>query len=122
MQIKETFLNLTKTYQNAINRLEKLFDPEFEKAVKLINSSDGHIVVCGMGKSGLVGRKISATLASTGTPSYFLHPGEAIHGDLGIVQSKSIIILTFNLFNAGKSAKISSVSPEYDIKIIMLFD
>ena len=80
MQIKETFLNLTKTYQNAINRLEKLFDPEFEKAVKLINSSDGHIVVCGMGKSGLVGRKISATLASTGTPSYFLHPGEAIHG------------------------------------------
>ena len=55
MQIKETFLNLTKTYQNAINRLEKLFDPEFEKAVKLINSSDGHIVVCGMGKSGLVG-------------------------------------------------------------------
>ena len=92
MQIKETFLNLTKTYQNAINRLEKLFDPEFEKAVKLINSSDGHIVVCGMGKSGLVGRKISATLASTGTPSYFLHPGEAIHGDLGIVQSKSIII------------------------------
>ena len=73
MQIKETFLNLTKTYQNAINRLEKLFDPEFEKAVKLINSSDGHIVVCGMGKSGLVGRKISATLASTGTPSYFLH-------------------------------------------------
>ena len=95
MQIKETFLNLTKTYQNAINRLEKLFDPEFEKAVKLINSSDGHIVVCGMGKSGLVGRKISSTLASTGTPSYFLHPSEAIHGDLGIVQLKSI---KFHLF------------------------
>ena len=71
MQIKETFLNLTKTYKNAIDRLEKLFDPEFEKAIKLINSSDGHIVVCGMGKSGLVGRKISATFSSVGIPSFF---------------------------------------------------
>ena len=51
MQIKETFLNLTKTYKNAIDRLEKLFDLEFEKAIKLINSSDGHIVVCGMVKA-----------------------------------------------------------------------
>ena len=108
MQIKETFLNLTKTYKNAINRLEKLFDPEFEKSVKLINSSDGHIVVCGMGKSGIVGRKISATLASTGTPSYFLHPGEAIHGDLGIVQSKSIIIL---ISYSGETDEILALLP-----------
>ena len=120
MQIKETFLNLTKTYQNAINRLEKLFDPEFEKAVKLINSSDGHIVVCGMGKSGLVGRKISATLASTGTPSYFLHPGEAIHGDLGIVQSKSIIIL---ISYSGETDEILALLPALNrlkVKIIAM--
>ncbi|GIR61972.1 MAG: arabinose-5-phosphate isomerase [Alphaproteobacteria bacterium] len=120
MQIKETFLNLTKTYKNAINRLEKLFDPEFEKAVKLINSSDGHIVVCGMGKSGLVGRKISATLASTGTPSYFLHPGEAIHGDLGIVQSKSIIIL---ISYSGETDEILALLPalkRLKVKIIAM--
>ena len=120
MQIKETFLNLTKTYKNAINRLEKLFDPEFEKAIKLINSSDGHIVVCGMGKSGLVGRKISATLASTGTPSYFLHPGEAIHGDLGIVQSKSIIIL---ISYSGETDEILALLPALNrlkVKIIAM--
>ena len=120
MQIKETFLNLTKTYKNAIDRLEKLFDPEFEKTVKLINSSDGHIVVCGMGKSGLVGRKISATLASTGTPSYFLHPGEAIHGDLGIVQSKSIIIL---ISYSGETDEILALLPalkRLKVKIIVM--
>mgnify|MGYP006059010507 CR=1 FL=1 len=112
MQIKETFLNLTKTYKNAINRLEKLFDSEFEKAVKLINSSDGHIVVCGMGKS--------ATLASTGTPSYFLHPGEAIHGDLGIVQSKSIIIL---ISYSGETDEILALLPalkRLKVKIIAM--
>ena len=58
---------------------------EFVKAVESMNNST-HIIVCGMGKSGLVGRKISSTLASTGTPSIFLHPAEAIHGDLGKVQ------------------------------------
>ena len=58
-----------------------------------MNETSEHIIVCGMGKSGLVGRKISATLASTGTPSIFLHPAEAIHGDLGKVQKKSVVLL-----------------------------
>ena len=93
MKATATALNLTKTYKNAINRLEKLLGNDFETCVEAIHKSKSHIVVCGIGKSGLVGRKISATLASTGTPSYFLHPGEAIHGDLGIVQPESIIIL-----------------------------
>ncbi len=118
MQIKSTFLNLTKTYKNAINRLENLFGNQFENAVKLINNSNGHIVVCGMGKSGLVGRKISATLASTGTPSYFLHPSEAIHGDLGIVKSQSIVIL---ISYSGETDEILALLPalkRLNVKII----
>ena len=118
MQIKSTFLNLTKTYKNAINRLENLFGDQFENAVKLINNSNGHIVVCGMGKSGLVGRKISATLASTGTPSYFLHPSEAIHGDLGIVNSQSIVIL---ISYSGETDEILALLPalkRLNVKII----
>ena len=73
MKATATALNLTKTYKNAINRLEKLLGKDFETCVEAIHKSNSHIVVCGIGKSGLVGRKISATLASTGTPSYFLH-------------------------------------------------
>tara|TARA_E500000178_G_C17022321_1_gene756235 strand:- start:142 stop:1077 length:936 start_codon:yes stop_codon:yes gene_type:complete len=118
VQIKSTFLNLTKTYKNAINRLENLFGNQFENAVKLINNSNGHIVVCGMGKSGLVGRKISATLASTGTPSYFLHPSEAIHGDLGIVKSQSIVIL---ISYSGETDEILALLPalkRLNVKII----
>lgn len=120
MQVKSTFFNLTKTYKNAIDRLENLFGKDFEKAVELIKNSQGHIVICGMGKSGLVGRKISATLASTGTPSYFLHPGEAIHGDLGIVQSHSIVIL---ISYSGETDEILALLPalkRLKVKIISM--
>src|SRR5437764_14876280 len=57
----------------------------FEKAVEILFACKGRVVVSGMGKSGLIGRKISATLSSTGTPSFFLHPAEALHGDLGLL-------------------------------------
>ncbi len=120
MQVKSTFFNLTKTYKNAIDRLENLFGKDFEKAVEVIKNSQGHIVICGMGKSGLVGRKISATLASTGTPSYFLHPGEAIHGDLGIVQSHSIVIL---ISYSGETDEILALLPalkRLKVKIISM--
>ncbi len=108
MKATATALNLTKTYKNAINRLEKLLGDNFENAVQTIHNSKSHIVVCGMGKSGLVGRKISATLASTGTPSYYLHPGEAIHGDLGIVQPKNIVIL---ISYSGETNEILALIP-----------
>ncbi len=108
MKATATALNLTKTYKNAIDRLEKLLGNNFENAVQTIHNSKSHIVVCGMGKSGLVGRKISATLASTGTPSYYLHPGEAIHGDLGIVQPKNIVIL---ISYSGETNEILALIP-----------
>jgi len=120
MKATATALNLTKTYKNAIDRLEKLLGNEFERALKLIHDSTSHIVVCGIGKSGLVGRKISATLASTGTPSYFLHPGEAIHGDLGIVRPESIIIL---ISYSGETNEILALIPalkRLNVKIIAM--
>lgn len=78
---------------DAINNLKKYLDQEafFNTIRKIINAS-GRIVICGLGKSGLIGKKISATLASTGTPSFFLHPAEAIHGDLGMITKDDVII------------------------------
>jgi len=73
-----------------------------------MSNSSAHIIICGMGKSGLVGRKISSTLASTGTPSIFLHPAEAIHGDLGKVQRKSIILL---ISYSGETGEIIALIP-----------
>lgn len=70
-----------------------LIDDEFPKVIDIILKSTGKLVVIGIGKSGLIGKKIAATLASTGTPSFFLHPGEAFHGDLGMVSSNDVVLL-----------------------------
>jgi arabinose-5-phosphate isomerase len=68
-------------------------DDEFTKVVDAILAAEGKVVVTGIGKSGIIGKKIAATLSSTGTPSFFLHPGEAFHGDLGMVSANDIVIL-----------------------------
>jgi arabinose-5-phosphate isomerase len=77
-----------KAIQTAIQKIDK----EFEKAVNILYDTPGRIVVTGMGKSGIVGKKISATLTSTGTPSVFLHPCEALHGDIGIIDNKDVVV------------------------------
>ena len=69
----------------AVNNLKKNINQDFQNATQLISRSKGRVVVTGMGKAGIIGQKLSATLYSTGTPSLFLHSGEAIHGDLGRV-------------------------------------
>jgi arabinose-5-phosphate isomerase len=81
-----------KIEADAVNALTKRLNSNFEKAIEIIFNAKGRVVVTGMGKSGLVGKKIAATLASTGTPSFFLHPAEASHGDLGMVTSRDVII------------------------------
>ena len=80
-------------YKTAIDQFSAGLDESFEQAVDMLMATDGHVIVCGMGKSGLFGRKISATFASTGTPSIFLHPAEAIHGDLGKVRNGDVLVL-----------------------------
>ena len=108
MKATETALSLTQAYKLGIERFENMLGDDFAKAVKVMSKSSAHIIICGMGKSGLVGRKISSTLASTGTPSIFLHPAEAIHGDLGKVQRKSIILL---ISYSGETGEIIALIP-----------
>ena len=81
------------TQAQALANLANHVNEEFPKAVRLILESKGRTIICGMGKSGLIGKKIAATLASTGTPSFFLHPGEAFHGDLGMIQPEDVLVL-----------------------------
>jgi arabinose-5-phosphate isomerase len=91
-----------------IEALAKRLDANFEQAVKLILHCQGRVVVSGMGKSGHVGRKIAATLASTGTPAFFMHPAEASHGDLGMITQGDVVIA---LSNSGESDEILNILP-----------
>ena len=81
---------------------------EFEDAVEMILACKGRTVITGMGKSGLIGRKIAATLASTGTPSFFLHPAEGVHGDLGMVTESDVVIA---MSNSGETAEVLQILP-----------
>jgi arabinose-5-phosphate isomerase len=92
----------------AIKRLINRIDHNFLKAVQIICKSKGRVVVTGMGKAGLVGQKISATLSSVGTPSLWLHSAEAIHGDLGRVTKNDVVIL---LSNSGETDEVKRLLP-----------
>ncbi len=87
---------------------KKYIGREFARAIRILSSCSGRVIVTGIGKSGIVGRKISATLASTGTPSIFLHPGEAIHGDLGMVCKNDAVIA---ISNSGETDEIVRIVP-----------
>ncbi len=92
----------------AVSRLKKNINPSFKKAVQIIMNSKGRVVVTGMGKAGIIGQKLSATLSSTGTPSLFLHSAEAIHGDLGRVTKEDVVII---LSNSGQTDEIKNLLP-----------
>ena len=111
---------LFKAYRKALVGLEDGLGEEFAKAVDLIQGSAGHVVVCGMGKSGIIGRKISSSLTSTGTPSLFLHPAEAIHGDLGMVRRGDVVLL---ISYSGSTEEIMRLLPAFnrlDARLIAL--
>lgn len=93
---------------DAIVDLVAQVDATFTRACKLILSVPGRVVVTGMGKSGHVGRKMAATLASTGTPSFFVHPGEASHGDLGMITADDVVLA---LSNSGETAEVLAILP-----------
>ena len=105
---------------DAVARLIERLDDNFDRAIDLIMNCKGRVVVTGMGKSGHIGSKIAATLASTGTPALFLHPAEGIHGDLGMVTKGDIVIA---LSNSGETEELSRMLPSLKrigIKIIAL--
>ena len=97
-----------KIEAEAILQLIRRLDGEFEKAVELLFKSKGRVVIAGMGKPGIIGRKISATLASTGTPSIFLHPAEAVHGDLGMMVSNDVLLA---ISNSGETEEMTRLLP-----------
>lgn len=92
----------------AIQDLVKLLDNQFNKACTLLLNCKGRVIILGMGKSGIIGSKIAATLASTGTPSFYVHPAEALHGDLGMITSDDVLIL---ISYSGKTDEIISLIP-----------
>jgi arabinose-5-phosphate isomerase len=88
----ETARRVLRIEAEALNDLQARLDSGFERAVEMLLACKGRVVVTGMGKSGLIGRKIAATFSSTGTPSVFLHPAEALHGDLGMLQAGDAVL------------------------------
>jgi arabinose-5-phosphate isomerase len=109
-----------KTEAEAIFALVERLGGDFEKAVESIYECKGRVVVTGMGKSGLVGKKIAATLASTGTPAFFLHPAEAGHGDLGMVTSRDILVA---ISNSGETEEIVRLIPflkRFNLRLISI--
>ena len=90
----------------AVAQLADRIDASFVKACDLILACKGRVVVTGMGKSGHIGSKIAATLASTGTPAFFVHPGEASHGDLGMITSQDVVLA---ISNSGSTAEIITI-------------
>lgn len=101
-------LAVIKTESQAITALLKQINDSFVQACELMLKCEGRIVVIGMGKSGHIGNKIAATLASTGSPAFFVHPGEASHGDLGMITVKDVVLA---LSNSGETDEILTISP-----------
>jgi arabinose-5-phosphate isomerase len=113
---KEVLLTEAKELQNAAQNI----GDEFQKAVELIAPNEGKLIVTGVGKSGLVGAKIAATLASTGTSSFFLHPTEAMHGDLGMIGKNDIVLA---ISYSGESEELIQILPHlkrFDIPLIAM--
>lgn len=103
--VRETLTEQGAALQRLGNNLNEI---NFQKALGLLYRCNGHVIVSGMGKSGLIGRKICATLASTGTPSFFIHPGEAFHGDLGMITCDDVVVL---ISNSGETDEVLQLIP-----------
>ena len=103
---------------NSILRLKNNIGEDFDRAVDILYNCKGRVIITGMGKSGLIGRKIAATLTSTGTPSYFLHPAESTHGDSGIITRNDVVIA---ISNSGETQELLNLLPlikRFGVKMI----
>ena len=106
--LKKLGLAVLETEASAIEALKSRIDNDFVRACHYMLKCEGRVVVLGMGKSGHIGSKIAATLASTGTPAFFVHPGEASHGDLGMITAKDVVVA---LSNSGETDEILTILP-----------
>jgi len=105
---RNSALQTIRVERDAISALENRIDDHFIRACEVIMACRGRVVVTGMGKSGHIGHKIAATLASTGTPSFFVHPGEASHGDMGMITSQDVVIA---ISNSGNTSEVITILP-----------
>jgi len=105
LEIAQTVFN---TEIESLQQIASELDAEFAKAVQLVLESSGRFIIIGMGKSGIIGKKIAATLASTGTASFYVHPGEAFHGDLGMIQPGDVTLL---ISNSGETEELIRIIP-----------
>lgn len=118
--IREKAVETLDIEAKAVARLKERVDADFEAAVRAILACKARVVVTGMGKSGHVGRKIAATLASTGTPAFFMHPAEAFHGDLGMVTTDDIVIAISNSGESNEVVNILSIIHRIGAQIIAM--
>jgi arabinose-5-phosphate isomerase len=117
---KQVANDVLQIEQQAINQLKQYIDDGFELACQLMYQCTGRVIVIGMGKSGHIGGKIAATLASTGTPAFFVHPGEASHGDLGMVTTNDVVLTISNSGETGEVLAIISVIKRIGSKLIAM--
>lgn len=107
-KINELAKEVLEIEANSILRLKNNIGDEFDKAIDILYNCKGRVIVTGMGKSGLIGKKIAATMSSTGTPSYFLHPAESTHGDSGVITRNDVIIA---ISNSGETQELMNLLP-----------
>ncbi len=118
--LKELAVEVFQIEADSILKLKERIGENLEKTIQTIISSKGRVIVTGMGKSGLIGRKIAATLASTGTPAYFLHPAESTHGDSGIITRDDVVIA---ISNSGETKELLNLLPlikRFEVPLIVL--
>lgn len=118
--ILETARRVLEIEAEAVRRLLDVLGPDFEAAARLLADCRGRVVATGMGKSGIICRKIAATLSSTGTPSLFMHPAEAIHGDLGMVAKGDAVLMISNSGETAELLKLLSTIKRLDIALISI--
>ena len=116
MNILETLKSVINQEAITLNRLACSVDNNYVRAVEAIMKTKGKVIITGMGKSGLIARKIAATMTSTGTYATFMHPADAAHGDLGIIKQNDIIIM---ISKSGESDELSAIIPTIEAMGIM---
>ena len=119
---KKNYINLAnkaaKTQIEELKKIKKVFNNSFIKAVELILNCKGKVIFAGIGKSGLIARKISATFSSVGIPSFFCHPSEALHGDMGQIEKRDVLIIFSYSGNTEELTNMLKYANRYRIKII----
>jgi arabinose-5-phosphate isomerase len=120
MQKFKIAIESLKLEAQAVKEQIKHLDSNFEKAVSLMKCCKGHVVVMGLGKSGLIGRKISATMSSIGIPSFFLHPSESLHGDLGMLIKYDIVIMISYSGETDELKKVLPILKKMKVKVIVM--